>query len=184
MSLRFDEAKAAQTAALILSLRGGRMHYLKLIKLLYLVDRAALLRWGVPVTTDRYASMDDGPVVSNIYDLMVKDVPKRVWAQLISSPTTTFEVELLVQGTPPDDRLSPAEEKLIREIYKEFGYRNRWQLRNYVHTLPEWKNPHGSSFPIRISAILKAGGEDDDEIRATLRELRLIAAGEEAFPGV
>jgi uncharacterized phage-associated protein len=186
MSLRFDEAKATQTAALILSLRGGQMHYLKLIKLLYLVDRAALLRWGIPVTTDRYASMDDGPVVSNIYNLIVKkDVPKRVWSRLISPPIGDYEVRLLTEGTPPNDRLSPAEERLIREIFNEYGHKNRWDLRDYVmHKLPEWKDPHGSSFPIRIGAILKAGGEDDNEIRAILRELRLMAASDEVLPSV
>jgi uncharacterized phage-associated protein len=63
MVLRFNEQRAAEAAARILKLRGGRMSCLKLIKLLYFVDREALLRWGRPVTTDRYISMDDGPVV-------------------------------------------------------------------------------------------------------------------------
>ena len=39
-------------------MRGGKMSYMKLLKLLYLVDREALLRWGRPVSTDRYVSMD------------------------------------------------------------------------------------------------------------------------------
>ena len=34
------------------------MSYMKLLKLLHLVDREALLRWGRPVSTDRYVSMD------------------------------------------------------------------------------------------------------------------------------
>ncbi len=68
--LRFDEEKATEAAALILSLRGGQMHYMKLIKLLYLLDREALSRWGIPVTTDTYVSMDHGPVVSAIYNLI------------------------------------------------------------------------------------------------------------------
>lgn len=46
MSLPFDEAKATQVAAAILRMRGGRMHYIKLIKLLYLVDRESLLNWA------------------------------------------------------------------------------------------------------------------------------------------
>jgi len=37
------------------------MHYVKLIKLLYLADREALLRWGAPITTDRYVSMTMDP---------------------------------------------------------------------------------------------------------------------------
>jgi hypothetical protein len=47
--LRFnDPEKATEAAAKFLKLRGGRMSYLKLIKLLYLLDREALLRWGRP----------------------------------------------------------------------------------------------------------------------------------------
>ena len=41
MHLQFDEAKATQAAAFFLQLRGGQMHYIKLIKLLYLADREA-----------------------------------------------------------------------------------------------------------------------------------------------
>ena len=52
MVLRFNERRATEAAARFLKLRGGRMKYLKLIKLLYFLDREALLRWGRPVTTD------------------------------------------------------------------------------------------------------------------------------------
>ena len=37
--MRFNEVKATQAAARLLRNRGGRMKYLKLIKLLYLADR-------------------------------------------------------------------------------------------------------------------------------------------------
>lgn len=70
MVLRFNERRATEAAARFRKLRGNRMSYLKLIKLLYLLDREALLRWGRPVTTDRYVSMDNGPVVSRVYDLI------------------------------------------------------------------------------------------------------------------
>jgi hypothetical protein len=53
-----------------------------------------------------------------------------------------------------------------------------------MHKLPEWKDPHGSSPPIRIAAILKAGGESDDEIRAIMRELRLVGQSDETIPSV
>ena len=45
----------------------------------------------------------------------------------------------------------------------------------------EWQNPHGSVIPIPIRDILKAGGEDEQEIRAVMRELH--AATQSAFPG-
>ena len=53
MHLRFREAKTTQAAARLLTLRGGRMNYMKLLKLLYIVEREALLNWGRPVTADR-----------------------------------------------------------------------------------------------------------------------------------
>ena len=70
MGLRFNEAKATQAAACLLKLRGGQMSYLKLVKLLYLADREALLRWDRPITTDRYVSMDNGPVLSRVLNLI------------------------------------------------------------------------------------------------------------------
>lgn len=177
--LRFDEAKATQAAGYFLRLRGGQMHYIKLIKLLYLLDREALKRWGVPVTTDRYVSMDNGPVTSRILNLITEDRLKPTWSQYISAPLGEYEVKLIKDA--PTDRLSRAEEKLIREIFETYGHRNRWELiDNVMHKLPEWQDPQGSSIPIAIRDILKATGErDEHEIRAIIRELQAIASAEE-----
>jgi uncharacterized phage-associated protein len=184
MKMRFDEAKATQVASIVLKMRGGRMHYIKLLKILYLIDREALKRWGIPVTTDSYASMDHGPVVSNIFNLITDDKPKPVWSTYISAPLGDYEIELLNTHISTE-KLSRAEEKLIAEIYKEFGYRNRWDLiRNHMHKLPEWKNPDGSSIPIHLRQILEALGEDQDEIRTILRELKTAAAAEEILSPV
>ena len=180
MALRFDEVKATQVAATILQKRGGKIHYVKLIKLLYLIDREALLRWGVPVSTDRYVSMDQGPVLSNVYKLIVEDKPKPAWSKYISQPLGDYEVELLCQC--PTDRLSHAEEGLIDEIYNQYGHRNRWDLiDNVMHKLPEWTNPHGTSIPIHIREILEAQGEGEQDIKAVLRELRAMNSAEEAL---
>jgi uncharacterized phage-associated protein len=172
MKLRFNEAKAAQAAARLLKLRGGRMSFLKLIKLLYIVDREALLRWGRPVTTDQYVSMDKGPVLSKIYDLItdepVAGVPT-VWYSLISRPDQ-YEVSLL-QDPPPSEELSPAEEQLIDEMFSQLGAKSRWELVEISHTLPEWKNPEGCTIPIQYEDILRAGKKPQNEINEILREL-------------
>jgi hypothetical protein len=44
--MAFDEKKATEVAAFLLKMRGGKMSYLKLIKLLYLADRESLSRWA------------------------------------------------------------------------------------------------------------------------------------------
>lgn len=155
------------------------MSYLKLVKLLYLADRRALLEWGIPITTDRYVSMDHGPVVSGIYSLIVENRPKPFWSEYISAPLGDYEVQLLKAA--PTDHLSRAEEKLIAEVFEQYGSWSRWKLVDFVHTLPEWIDPHGSSIPLKVRDILRAGGETDEEIRATIRELEGMGAAEKSF---
>ena len=106
-----------------------------------------------------------------------------MWSQLISAPLGDYEVELVKEAPTdvPTDRLSRAEESLIREIFAEYGTWSRWKLVDHLHTLPEWQDPHGSSIPIHIRDILRAGGDDEQEIRAVIRELRAAATAEESF---
>ena len=175
MWLRFNEAKATQTAARLLKLRGGKMSYLKLIKLLYLIDREGLLRYGRPVTTDRHVSMPRGPVVSIIYDLITGDVPPgepTFWRRHISAPRD-FEVSLFCD--PGDDELSAAEEKLIDDVYTEHGRKSRWELVRYTHDLPEWQDPRGSSIPISYSDILRAGNKTEAQIAAIESDIESLA---------
>jgi uncharacterized phage-associated protein len=181
MAAQFNQEKATAVAAFLLKLRGGRMSYLKLIKLLYLADREALHRWGFNITTDRYVSMDHGPVVSNIYNLITIDERfKPFWSQYISPPMGEWEVELKSDDIP-QNQLSRAEEKLLAEIYATYGTWNRWRLRDFTHDLPEWQDPHGSSIPIPISDVLRAQGSGDDEIDAIMRDLAAANAADDAF---
>lgn len=175
---RFNERRATEAAARFLKLRGGRMSYLKLIKLLYLLDREALLRWGRPVTTDRYASMDNGPVVSRIYDL-IRDEPAPgtdpIWRQYI---TTQSHYEVALTSDPETDELSPAEESLIEEIFAKYGRLSRWNLVDLSHELAEWQDPKGSAIPIEYRDILRAGKKTEGEIAAVESELEALAAAE------
>lgn len=178
MVLRFNERRATEAAARFLKLRGGRMSYLKLIKLLYLLDREALLRWGRPVTTDRYVSMDNGPVVSRIYDL-IREEPAPgtdpIWRHYISAPQ---EYEVALVAEPETDELSRAEEALIEEVFAKFGNLNRWALVQVSHDLPEWQDPNGSAIPIQYRDILRAGNKTESEIATVEAELESLAATE------
>lgn len=175
MRLRFNEAKATQAASRLLQLRGGKMSYLKLIKLLYLIDREAILQWGRAVTTDRHVSMPKGPVVSQIYDLIVSEPPPGVhtfWHNHISAPEN-FEVSLC--RDPGDDELSPAEEALIDKVFAEYGQKSRWDLVAFTHDLPEWQDPNGSSIPIQYSDILRAENRTEAEIACIESEIESLA---------
>ena len=64
----FREEKVAQMAAYLLQKRGGRMAYIKLMKLLYLADREYMISYGDSMSGDRAVSMKNGPVLSQTYD--------------------------------------------------------------------------------------------------------------------
>ena len=168
MNLRYRQERTTQAAAHLLKLRGGRMSYMKLLKLLYLADRGALLSHGRPITYDRYVSMDHGPVLSQTYNLMVAeqspDQPLVYWRQFISEPER-YEVQLLTD-TPPDGELSRAQIGVLDDVFNEFGAMNRWQIVEFVHTLPEWEDPQGSSIPIALRDVLRGGEMEDDDMDA------------------
>jgi hypothetical protein len=164
MVLPFNEGRATEAAVRFLKLRGGRMSYLKLIKLLYLLDREALLRWGRPVTTDTYIAMDSGPMLWRIYRLILEEprpetVP--VWRSCISAPRE-WEVQLLAE--PSSRELSPTEQALIDEVFVRFGMMNRWDLVKISCQLPEWRDPDGITMPIDYSDILRAANRTAEEV--------------------
>lgn len=151
------------------------MSYMKLIKLLYLADREALARWGRSITTDSYVSMKHGPVLSQLLDLITEG-PNPVagdtfWSRHITEPEH-FEVSL--KSDPSGDLLSEAEDELLDEIFQKFGRFSRWQLVDFVHTLPEWKDPNGSAFPIPVADILKAQNKPAEEILAIEEDLKAL----------
>lgn len=169
MPLRYREDRATQAAARFLKLRGGRMSYLKLMKLLYLADRKALIELGRPITYDAFYSMPRGPVLSRTLDLMSEEPEPHgrpsYWHQHISPPEG-WEVVLRDGESVPNDQLSDADEAVINAIYDEFGKWSRWDLVKYTHNLPEYEDPDGSSIPIPHERILKLSGMNEDDIAA------------------
>lgn len=181
MMLLFNETKATQAAARLLKLRGGSMSYVKLIKLLYLADREALIRWGRPITTDRYVSMDNGPVVSRIYDLIRDEPPPNsfpIWRKFISDPEN-YEVRLL--GDPGSEELSRPEAELIDEVFAQHGLQNRWAVVDYTRSLPEWIHPDGGALPIEYRDVLKAAHKTEEEISAVEEALEYAALVEQVL---
>lgn len=180
MQLRFNQKKTTQAAARFLALAGGRMNYMKLIKLLYLTDRGALLRWGRPVSGDKYFLMKFGPVLSEVHDL-ITEVPspgeESFWTKHISPPSN-YEIEL--KAEPGNDELSKAEGKLIDEIFSAYGHYDPFDLVDLLHrTLPEWREITSGSLPLEYREILQLGGvapEAIEEIESELDNLRLVSS--------
>ena len=169
----FSEAVVAQMAAYLLKKRGGRMAYIKLLKLLYLAERKAVAKWGEPISGDQFVSMPHGPVLSQTYELIKSQPePEQIspWHQLIKDETN-YEVSLSTD-IEEFDGLSKAELRILDEVYAEFGHMGRFEIRDYTHEYcPEWEDPKGSSYPIALKAIYRAMGKNEEQV-ATLEQFR------------
>lgn len=169
----FREDKVTQAAALFLNLGGGTMYHLKLMKLLYLADRRALIALGRPITYDSYVSMDHGPVLSTTLNLIHGDVQSTgPWEKAIDVPLNN---KVSLREDPGDNKLSEAEVELIKDVFDEHGAKSRWDLRDFTHTLPEWQDPKGSTIRIEYKDILSHEGKTDAEIASILEEIEGLA---------
>jgi uncharacterized phage-associated protein len=166
IQFKFHPKKAVEAAAVILKLHGKPIKYLGLLKMLYISDRIALQQMEQPITGDHYVSMNYGPVLSSVYDLIKgkpvdADNALALWSRFISS-LSGKQVRLLED--PGNEELCEEEEEIIQSVYKTFGHLDPFLVAEWTHDLPEWQNPHGSSIPILVEDVLKYVGKNTEEI--------------------
>lgn len=168
---RFNEQKATEAATLLLHMHGGSSDYWWIIKMLYLIDREAFKRWERPITYDFYESLRYGPVLMTVYNIIVKNFPSTFWKRYIVTRGKDKMVQL--NGSPARIRkLSRAEVGLINELFEEFGGLGGDELVDYTHTLPEWRDPHGSRIPIELPDLLKVLNYSQEDIKRISSELK------------
>lgn len=175
----FDERRTAQAAAFLLHRAGGRLHLIKLMKLLYLAERASLKTYGEPITGDSLVSMDYGPVLSVTlnhingaahsteggWDTWISDRADNVLALRDSSMVEDPTVDLMA--------LSDSDVEMLDQVWAEFGKWDRWKLVKYTHDeLPEWEDPHGSSLPITYERLFHELGYEEDQSAALISRLK------------
>jgi hypothetical protein len=119
MLSRYREDKAHQAAARLLSLHGSAMDTSKLGALLYLVEREALVRFGAPVSHDDFVRTPSGIVARSALDWIDAGKTRELYA---------------VESDP----LSPAEHRLIDEIFGRYGSWASADLLEFTRALPEW----------------------------------------------
>ena len=178
---RFNDKKTTQLVAHLLQMAGGRMNFLRLLKLLYIIDREALRRWDWPVTFDNYYSMEHGPVLSCTYNLIKEDASPsqlKYWKQFISERQDN---DISMLKAPPPDDLSEAESDLAKEVSDKHKHLDEWDLRDLTHTFEEWNDPGDSRLPIQLSDILRAVGKTDKESKEILEELAACGFEEKLF---
>jgi len=170
IQFQFSPEKAVEAAAILLKLHGGPMKYLGLLKMLYIVDRVALERMEQPITGDCYVSMDYGPVLSCVYDLIKGKTVGNALALWSVSIASCPKKQVYLRNDPGKQHLCEAEEEILEEVYQKFGHVDPFEVADWTHGLPEWKNPHGLMIPIAVNDVLHYLGKTDLEIQAIAEE--------------
>ena len=132
-SFPFNFQKSVEAAGLFLSLGGGRMHNLRLMKLLYMADRQCLGREARTITGDKVYAMRRGPILSTVHNLIRgKHYQTPLWQHYIK----TDKHDVVIHVNPDTGELCRFEKKIIENIYQETIEKDVVQI---THTFPEWK---------------------------------------------
>jgi uncharacterized phage-associated protein len=160
----FNQDKAINALLLILNeLRQSDFH--KLFKILYFADRKHLKRYGNPIIGDEYISMENGPVPSNIYDLL-KFANNRTtfspFKEFFGQYSSTVNVQsYMVTATKNSniDYLSETDIECLMESIHENKDLNFKQLKDKSHDLA-WKRPDPQLNTIDFLKMAEAEGAD------------------------
>ncbi len=133
----FDIEKTIQAAAYLIKCSGGRMNYMRLLKLIYLVDRRSVKRRKMPICGDTPVAMQRGPVPSITLDLIKGEDPQSIrWDQFIRRDN----YDVVLENDPGNLALSRAELRILEEILEQFSNFDEWALVEWCHeNLPEYE---------------------------------------------
>lgn len=172
MQERFDMDRASEAAGFILRAAATTPQrnrtYGELLKLLYLADRRALQETGSSITGDAPCSMEQGPVLSKLYDVVMGRAAQQeleIWGRF----TKRVGAYLIVPGVEVSTRnLSRYHLRILEETVREFGQLEFKALSVLTHEFPEYTEIKADdpvkSIPIDPAEILRDAGYSDDDI--------------------
>jgi len=154
------------------------MDLLKLIKIMYAIEKESLKRWGRLVTYDRLYSLRHGQVVSQTYNMAeYRERPaKTTWGDYINT-TKEDIVHLNLNQECGISQLSRAEIELIKEVYASNKDKTPGQLMDEHHNqdiTPEWTDPGTSRIETKYSDLLRILGKTNEQITEFENELKCL----------
>jgi hypothetical protein len=120
--------------------------------------------------------MKNGPITSEILDLINSGSLwhcETNWAQFISDRANHL-VEL--EADPGTENLSDFEVELAQSVYKEFGSRDQWGLRDWCHQhCGEWTPLEQGCERISLAKLAEEVGQDPSEVETNALEHTFVS---------
>lgn len=158
-----DIEKSIQATLYILKQVGGTCDFHKVFKVLYFADQKHLARFGRPVTGDNYVAMKNGPVPSNIYDILKSIRSKSVFSSYAQQYAAFFDVKfshyVIAKQQPDIEFLSETDIDCINEALQENKDLDFLQLTDKSHDEAYNKAVRDDYIP--MLEIAKVGGANE-----------------------
>lgn len=163
---RFDFDKVLNALAFF-SRRGVvGLDQMKISKLVFLADRIHLLRYGRTITGDTYVCMKHGPVPSTTRDVvnarLANDPDAEQLHEYFDVNTARKYPELIAKRDADLEVFSDTDIEVLSEVAEQYGSMAAWDLREFLHTLPEVKAAlaaraaaNKGSVPLPVEALLE-----------------------------
>lgn len=163
------EAATAMAAYFLMRAPNHRLNDLFLMKLMVISERQSMRITTSLISGDNFYSMQNGPVLSEVLDLIKKRRPSAFWNQHIgfipySGDDTQSNTCFLKQSLEVEDYLSEFQIDLLNAVWNKYKNKNKWDLVNLTHTFPEWDMRCArtrSSTPILLKSIFQQGFKED-----------------------
>jgi len=172
---KFSPPKAQAVIAYLAQKNVPSLDVYKICKLVFLADKLHLVQFGRPITGDDYAALVDGPVPSEIYDLLKpgrKGNDEFVAVFLIDTRYKYPRYSLRADAEINFELLSKSDRQVLDEVVRRHGAKDFNELKILTHEMPEWKKAWTDrradwqgSYPMYFEEFFE---EDSDALTGTL----------------
>lgn len=162
MNAIFDKDKTLN-AVLYITKRIKRSDFHKVFKILYFADREHLSKYADLITGDTYIAMTDGPVPSNLYDILKSVRGDSFFKNCVdfSEIIDVVNWDIIIAKKDPDmDYLSQSNIEVLDETIDKYGDLSWDEIREKSHDYA-WRSTI-SNKPIAIRNIILESGNDED----------------------
>jgi uncharacterized phage-associated protein len=172
VEFQLDMDKVIATSIFIASRGVPELTIGKMMKLIFFADKYHLVRYGRPITGDRYDAMNDGPVPSFAYDLFKELLRKPMTSegrQLAAVIEIDVNYELPRFSTRAEfdiEQLSQSDVLALTETLKQFGDKSFEELSAITHTMSAYDKAWRSRGMFKKSARMKFEDFFDDDAGA------------------
>jgi uncharacterized phage-associated protein len=139
MNQTFNYRKATQSLNLFAILSGGKINYMKAIKLIWLADRYHMRNHGRTITGDQYFALKNGPVASNSLDLIKNNNLSDCEINYRDLNIKRQNYDVISLNSCNEKIFSKKEFQVLNIIYKEYSHMTWDEISNFSHIFPEWK---------------------------------------------